>query len=149
MSAAPVPDRLPDPAQEARAHALFRQIRCLVCQNESIDDSDAPLAADLRARVRADVAAGRPDAEIKRALVDRFGEFVLLRPRLSAGNALLWLLPFALVAAGLAAFGRRALRPGPAPEPALTPAERARVSALAATATVPPPLGPKDTTGGA
>ncbi len=65
--------RLADPTQEARAYALFRQIRCLVCQNESIDDSDAPLAADLRALVRTDVAAGRDDPAILRALVDRYG----------------------------------------------------------------------------
>ncbi len=141
------PERLADPAQEARAHALFRQIRCLVCQNESIDDSDAPLAADLRALVRGDVAAGRPDAQIKRALVDRYGEFVLLRPSASAGNAVLWGLPFGLVAAGLAGVALRGgrARGAAAPRP-LSEAERERVRMLAATATVPPPERPKDTT---
>ena len=143
---APAGDRLADPAQEARAHALFRQIRCLVCQNESIDDIDAPLAADLRALVRTDVSAGQNDRAIKRALVDRYGEFVLLKPRLSGGNAALWGLPFLIVAAGLAAFAARARRPGETAEPALTGAEEARVLALAATATVPPPHRPTDTT---
>jgi cytochrome c-type biogenesis protein CcmH len=125
---------------------LFRQIRCLVCQNESIDDSDAPLAADLRALVRADLAAGRSDADITRALVDRYGEFVLLKPTASVGNAPLWLLPFLLAAGGLAAFAVRARHVAPATEPPLTDAERARVSALAAAATVPPPPRPTDTT---
>ncbi len=143
---AAAPERLSDPGQEAHAHALFRQIRCLVCQNESIDDSDAPLAADLRALVRGDVATGRSDASIRTALVDRYGEFVLLKPRLSGGNAALWLMPFAIVAAGLAAFGLRARGPRPPLEPALTDVERARVSVLAATVTVPPRPRPTDTT---
>ena len=146
-AASPSPEGLPDAAQEARAHALFRQFRCLVCQNESIDDSDAPLAADLRGLVRADVATGRSDAEIRRALVDRYGEFVLLKPRLSGGNALLWLAPFAILLAGVLAFALRARFPREGPEPELTEAERSRVSTLAAaTATVPPRSGPTDTT---
>ena len=126
------------PAAETHAHVLFRQIRCLVCQNESIDDSGAPLAADLRALVRNDLAAGRSDADIKRALVDRYGEFVLLRPRFSVGNAALWLTPFLIVAAGLAAFAARGRKTSDEVEPALSEAERARVSALVATVTVPP-----------
>ncbi|MBE7218132.1 MAG: cytochrome c-type biogenesis protein CcmH [Caulobacteraceae bacterium] len=121
-------ERLADPAQEARAHAVFRQIRCVVCQNESIDDSEAPLAGDLRHIVRAQVAAGRSDAEIRRFLVDRYGQFVLLKPRFDAGNALLWLGPFALVAAGLggALLARRGVRSAPG----LTPGEAARLEAL-------------------
>ena len=146
VAAAPrLPERLPQPAQEARAHSLFRQIRCLVCQNESIDDSDAALAADLRGLVRQDIVAGRSDPEIKRALVDRYGEFVLLRPRFSLGNAALWLLPLLIVAGGGAAFALRARRPADAPEPPLTEAETSRVAALASTVTVPPQSRPTDT----
>ena len=93
-------DRLPDPAQEARARALFADVRCLVCQNESIDDSDAELAADLRRIVRQQVAAGRSDTEIKRFLTDRYGEFVLLKPGFSLRNLALWAGPFAVVLLG-------------------------------------------------
>jgi cytochrome c-type biogenesis protein CcmH len=92
-------ERLADPAKEARARAIFQQVRCLVCQNESIDDSDAELAGDLRRLVREQVAAGRTESEIKAYLVDRYGEFVLLRPAFSVGNAVLWGVP--LLAAGL------------------------------------------------
>lgn len=100
-------ERLPDPAQEARARTLFSQVRCLVCQNESIDDSDAELAGDLRRVVREQVAAGRSDAQVKRFLTDRYGEFVLLKPAFSIGNAALWLAPFLAVLAGLALLAAR------------------------------------------
>ena len=103
MAAASDPaERLSDPAQEARARAIFRDVRCLVCQNESIDDSNAELAADLRRIVREEVSAGRSDAEIRSFLTDRYGEYVLLKPQFSWGNAVLWLAPFAIVLAGLA-----------------------------------------------
>ncbi len=95
-------ERLPDPAQEARARALFSEIRCLVCQNESIDDSTAELAGDLRKVVREQIAAGRSDGQVKAFLTDRYGEFVLLRPRFSLANSVLWLGPFVAVLAGLA-----------------------------------------------
>ena len=91
-------ERLPDPAQEARARELFREIRCVVCQNESIDDSEAALAGDLRRVVREQVAAGRTDAEVRAYLVDRYGEFVLLKPSFGPGNLALWLAPAALLA---------------------------------------------------
>lgn len=93
-------ERLADPAKEARARAIFRDVRCLVCQNESIDDSEAELAHDLRVIVREQVAAGRSDVEIKRFLTDRYGEFVLLEPRFSAGNLALWAGPFLIVLVG-------------------------------------------------
>ena len=84
-AAADPADRLADPAQEARARALFRDVRCLVCQNESIDDSEAELAARPAPAWSASRSqAGRSDAEIKRFLVDRYGEFVLLTPRVLA-----------------------------------------------------------------
>ena len=138
--AARAEDRLPDPAQEARAHALFRQVRCVVCQNESIDDSEADLAADLRGIVRSQVAAGRSDAQIRAFLTARYGEFVLLKPRFSTGNALLWLAPFAVVGGGLAVLATRRRRP--ALEPELTSDEQARLAALQSAAKVPPQSGP-------
>jgi cytochrome c-type biogenesis protein CcmH len=103
-------DALPDAQQEARARSLFREVRCLVCQNESIDDSEAPLAGDLRQIVRQEVQAGKSDAQIKRFLTDRYGEFVLLKPSFAVGNAVLWVTPFAIVglgAIGLILVGRR------------------------------------------
>ena len=130
IAAAPA-EALRDPAQEAHAHVLFRQVRCLVCQNESIDDSEAPLAADLRRLVRQQVAAGRPDAGIRAFLVKRYGEFVLLKPAFSAANALLWLTPFVIVLGGGAVIALRRRREGTAPaEAPLDPAEEARLAAL-------------------
>ncbi|MDP2260854.1 MAG: cytochrome c-type biogenesis protein CcmH [Caulobacter sp.] len=103
MAAASDPsERLPDPAQEAAARAIFQEVRCLVCQNESINDSDAELARDLRRVVREQVAAGRDEAQVKAFLTDRYGEYVLLKPAFSLGNAALWLGPFAALLAGLA-----------------------------------------------
>ena len=82
-------ERLPDPAQEARARGLFREVRCLVCQNESIDDSNAELAADLRRLVRDEIKSGKTDEQVRAHLTDRYGEFVLLKPAFSWGNAAL------------------------------------------------------------
>ena len=93
-------ERLADPAQEARARTIFQDVRCLVCQNESIDDSEAPLAHDLRQIVREQVRAGRSDGEIKRFLTDRYGEFVLMRPAFSLTNLVLWGGPFLVVVLG-------------------------------------------------
>jgi len=127
-SAADPSETLRDPAQEARARTIFREIRCLVCQNESIDDSEATLARDLRVVVRGQIAEGRSDAEIRKFLVDRYGEFVLFRPPFSPGNALLWLAPatFALLGAGL---WLMLLRRREAP-PELSVEEEARLAAL-------------------
>src|SRR6202012_431495 len=92
-----------DPAKELRARDLSRELRCMVCQNQSIDDSEAPLARDLRLIVRERIAAGDTDAQVIDFLVARYGEFVLLKPRLESHTLLLWLLPpFALVAGGFA-----------------------------------------------
>ena len=82
-----------DPAQEARARALSRELRCMVCQNQSIDDSDAPLARDLRLLVRERIGAGDSDAQVIDFLVARYGAFVLLKPRFEAQTLVLWLLP--------------------------------------------------------
>ncbi|ODT85095.1 cytochrome c-type biogenesis protein [Phenylobacterium sp. SCN 70-31] len=121
-------ERLPDPAQEARAREIFREVRCLVCQNESIDDSDAELARDLRMIVREQVKAGRSEGEIKRFLTDRYGEFVLLAPSFSAGNLALWIGPFLVVLAGAALLLKR-LRTR-TPEPELDAEEAARLDRL-------------------
>jgi cytochrome c-type biogenesis protein CcmH len=105
-------EQLNDPAQEARARKLSAELRCLVCQNQSIDDSDAELARDLRRLVRERITAGESDSAIRQFLVARYGEFVLLRPPFSASTALLWSLPaLALIAGAFAArslFGRPA-----------------------------------------
>ena len=93
-------ERLADPAKEARARALFTQIRCVVCQNQSIDESDADLARDLRVTVRGEIAQGWSDAQIRAFLVGRYGEFILLKPQWSIGNAALWLSPFLIVLIG-------------------------------------------------
>src|SRR6266508_2633369 len=84
---------LADPKLEARARALSRELRCMVCQNQSIDDSDAPLARDLRLLVRERIATGDSDGQVIDFLVARYGEFVLLKPRLERHTLLLWLLP--------------------------------------------------------
>ena len=94
-----------DPAQEARARVLSKQLRCMVCQNQSIDDSDAPLARDLRILVRERLEAGDSNPQVLEFLVQRYGEFVLLRPRLHWRTALLWLAPpLLLIGGGLALF---------------------------------------------
>lgn len=82
-----------DPAKESRARDLSHELRCMVCQNQSIDDSEAPLARDLRLLVRERIAAGDSDAQVMDFLVARYGEFVLLKPRLKPHTLLLWLLP--------------------------------------------------------
>ncbi len=106
-----LPDEvMSDPAREARARALSQELRCMVCQNQSIDDSEAPLARDLRLLVRERIAAGDSDAQVIDFLVARYGEFVLLKPRLNSHTWLLWLLPpLALAGGGFAlwAHGRR------------------------------------------
>ena len=89
-----------DPAKESRARDLSRELRCMVCQNQSIDDSEAPLARDLRILVRERIAAGDSDAQVIDFLVARYGEFVLLKPRLNSHTWLLWLLPPLALAGG-------------------------------------------------
>src|SRR5262249_47150825 len=92
-----------DPAKEMRARDLSRELRCMVCQNQSIDDSEAPLARDLRLLVRERIAAGDTDVQVLDFLVARYGQFVLLKPRLEPQTFLLWLVtPLILVGGGLA-----------------------------------------------
>ena len=102
MALAVNPDEvLRDPALETRARSLSAEIRCLVCQNQSIDDSDAQLAKDLRLLVREQLVEGKTDQQILDYLVERYGEFVLLKPRFSVRNLALWLLPFLALVAGI------------------------------------------------
>jgi cytochrome c-type biogenesis protein CcmH len=132
-----------DPAKELRARDLSRELRCMVCQNQSIDDSDAPLARDLRLLVRERIAAGDSDAQVLDFLVARYGEFVLLKPRLKPHTYLLWLLPpLALAGGGFALWmhNRRRTRSATAEDPSLhqlTPEEEARLERLIAS--VPSP----------
>lgn len=130
IAAAPDPaDRLPEPAQEARARHLFKQTRCVVCQNESIDDSQAELAHDLRQVIRGQIAAGRSDDEIRAFLRSRYGDFILLRPRFSPATAILWVGPFAIVLIGLTVLlGRK--RKAEAGEETLTAEEEARLKSI-------------------
>lgn len=102
-------ERMADPAQNARAHNLYKQLRCLICQNESIEDSTAPLAADLRRTVRERIEAGDSDRQVLAYMEARFTEFVLLKPPFSPGNLVLWLGPFAVlvIAGGAMALAHR------------------------------------------
>ena len=126
LAAAPAPNA----SDEARARALFAEVRCVVCQNESIESSQAEIAADLRTVVREQVAAGRSDRQIRAFLVQRYGEFVMFRPAFSPGNAALWLTPFVVVAGGLIALSLRK-RSSTAPAP-LSLDEQGRIAALRA-----------------
>jgi cytochrome c-type biogenesis protein CcmH len=127
-----------DPTMELRARNLSRELRCMVCQNQSIDDSEAPLARDLRILVRERIAAGDSDAQVLDFLVARYGEFVLLKPRLERHTLLLWLLPpLALAGGGLAmwTYGRRRSKSAAAEDPSafkLTTEEEARLEQLIA-----------------
>jgi cytochrome c-type biogenesis protein CcmH len=124
-------EMLKDRVLETRARALSQELRCMVCQNQSIDDSDAPLARDVRLLVRERLAAGDSDAQVIEFLVARYGEFVLLRPRLSLHTVLLWSAPFAvLVTGGIAFFVAWRRRAAPETAPRLTPEEEARINAL-------------------
>jgi len=127
-----------DPVKESRARDLSRELRCMVCQNQSIDDSEAPLARDLRLLVRERIAAGDSDAQVIDFLVERYGEFVLLKPRLERHTLLLWLLPpLALAGGGLALWmqSRRRAKPAEAEDLSLsqlTAEEEARLERLMA-----------------
>jgi cytochrome c-type biogenesis protein CcmH len=129
---------LADPALEVRARVLSKELRCMVCQNQSIDDSDAPLARDLRVLVRERLQAGDSDRQVIDFLVARYGEFVLLKPRFSSHTALLWLGPAGILLIG--AFGlfvvarRYHLRTSSSAvtseRPELTPGEAARLAEI-------------------
>jgi cytochrome c-type biogenesis protein CcmH len=124
-------DRLADPAQEARAQSIMRELRCLVCQNESIAESNADLAGDLRHIVRQRIEAGDSDAQIRAFMVARFGDWILLKPPFKPLTYALWIAPFAFVAFGglgiLLYFRRRGGDGDPGP---LNEAEQAELDEL-------------------
>jgi cytochrome c-type biogenesis protein CcmH len=125
-------EMLKDPALEARARALSAELRCMVCQNQSIDDSEAPLARDLRVLLRERIVAGDSDDDVIAFLVARYGDFILLRPPLRPYTVLLWAAPFAVLLAGAVAVVmvfRRQRRPLPT-APTLSPEEREKVAAM-------------------
>jgi len=132
-----LPDEImSDPAKEARARNLSRELRCMVCQNQSIDDSEAPLARDLRLLVRERIAAGDSDAKVIDFLVARYGEYVLLKPRFEPRTLLLWLVPPLVLAGGGLALWMNTRRgskgmPEVTAEP-LTADEKARLAKLVA-----------------
>lgn len=126
---------LADPALEARARAISAELRCLVCQNQSIDDSNASLARDLRVLVRDRLKTGDSDAAVRAFVVSRYGEFVLLRPPVGANTLLLWLAPVLLLAGAIAVIARALRRTGPRAAgrpPPLDTAEQARLDAILA-----------------
>jgi cytochrome c-type biogenesis protein CcmH len=129
-AAAVQPDEvLKDPELETRARHISAGLRCLVCQNQSIDDSDAGVARDLRILIREQLQQGRSDGEVVDFVVARYGDFVLLKPRFKAGTLVLWLAPFLIlaVALGLAFRTRNHIPPAP-----LSEAERDAIAALEA-----------------
>jgi len=128
--AAPVAE---DPALERRVADLAQEIRCLVCQNQSLSDSNAPLAVDLRNQIREQLRAGASRQDVVNYLVARYGEFVLYRPPLNAATLLLWLGPLLLLAGGTAALLVRVRRRRIEPEARLSEGERARAAALLST----------------
>ncbi len=123
-------ERLADPALEARARALSQGLRCVVCRNESIDESSAEMAAEMRVALRERIAAGDDDAEAVAWLVDRYGEYVLLRPTLDGANWVLWGAPLALLLAGGGLAAWRITRQEPVVAEGLDAGEEARVAAL-------------------
>jgi cytochrome c-type biogenesis protein CcmH len=120
----------PDPVVEQRLKALAEELRCLVCQNQTIADSNAPLAVDLRNQIRAQIAQGRSDDQIRSYMVDRYGDFVLYRPPLRATTALLWAGPFVLIALGIGIFLRVIRRRPPAAASPVGAAQRGEIEAM-------------------
>ncbi len=134
---------LGDPVLESRARTLSGELRCMVCQNQSIDDSDAPLARDLRLLVRERLKDGDSDQQVLDFMVQRYGEFVLLKPRFSWRNALLWATPVLVLGLG-ALMASLALRRRRTPKaPALSPEEEARLARLLAEGEEPRPSAPR------
>jgi cytochrome c-type biogenesis protein CcmH len=117
-----------DPGLEKRVTGLAHELRCLVCQNQTLADSNAPLAVDLRNQIREQLKAGRSERDIIGFMVERYGDFVLYRPPFKASTVALWLGPFALLALGSWLFFRRLRQRKP--EPPLTEAERSRAAKL-------------------
>jgi cytochrome c-type biogenesis protein CcmH len=126
-------EQLADPALETRAREISRDLRCVVCQNQSIDDSDAPLAADLRAIVRERLTAGDTNDEVMAYIVARYGSFVLLKPPLELQTILLWTAPLLVLipgGLGVALYLRRRGRAGAADPTPLSAEERRTLAAI-------------------
>ena len=123
-------EQLADPVLEGRARAISAGLRCLVCQNQSIDDSDAPLARDLRLLVRQRLQAGDSDAEVRQYLVARYGDFILLKPPFELGTVLLWLTPVLVLGAGAAVLTLRARRLRAAPGETLSAEEEGELARI-------------------
>jgi cytochrome c-type biogenesis protein CcmH len=121
---------LRDPTLERRARDISSGLRCLICQNQSIDESDAPLAKDLRVLVRERLQAGDRDDQVQNFLVQRYGEFVLLKPTFGLHTAMLWLAPALVLAAGAAGLLLTLRRRREDPAQPLSPEERAAIEAL-------------------
>jgi len=119
-----------DPKSEARLKVLAEELRCLVCQNQTIADSNAPLALDLRNQIRTQISQGRSDDQIRDYMVQRYGDFVLYKPPFKATTALLWVGPFALVAGGLGTLWLLVRRRRAAEKPELKPARRKELEKL-------------------
>lgn len=120
----------PNPAVEARLKGLAHELRCLVCQNQTIADSDAPLAVDLRKQIRGMIAAGKTDDDIRAYMVERYGNFVLYKPPFSAATALLWAGPFLLLLMGVAVMVRLLRRRAPAAAAQPRPSRQADLDRL-------------------
>ena len=127
-------EMLKDPAQEHRARELGKDLRCLVCQNQSIDDSDADLAKDLRVIVRERIAKGDSDDQVRKFVVDRYGDYVLLKPPFKASTLALWLGPLALFLGALwavrAFYRRRPAEKAAPPPPPLSADEQRRLDKI-------------------
>lgn len=133
-------EQLADPVLEARARTISQELRCVVCQNQSIDDSDAPLAADLRAIVRERLSAGDSDEEVMAYIVARYGNFVLLKPPLDLQTILLWSAPLLVLipgGLGLALYLRRRSRAGGADPAPLSAEERGALEDILKTGDAP------------
>ena len=130
VSAKEAPPAAADPVLEKRVMALAEVLRCLVCQNQTLADSNAPLAEDLRNQVREKMRQGKSDREVVDFLVERYGDFVLYRPPLKATTVLLWFGPLLLLAAGFAVLMRRVLRRRTASSTEISDADRARAAEL-------------------
>jgi cytochrome c-type biogenesis protein CcmH len=122
-------EMMKDPALETRARALSGELRCLVCQNESIDDSEAPLARDIRVLIRERIGKGESNDSVRAYLVSRYGDFILLKPPFKLETWLLWLSPVLTLGLGVAA-ALYARRRAPSATPGLSPEEEARLAAL-------------------
>ena len=122
-------EQLADPALERRARDISAGLRCLVCQNQSIDDSDAPLARDLRILVRERLTAGDSDTAVRDYLVARYGDFILLKPPFEAGTLLLWLTPVLALGLGAVVALRRIGRTRPAAD-SLSEAEETELARI-------------------